>query len=96
MASGKFVATGANKKIQHLEGGIIKEIRAKEGGQVEQGATRVVLDFADLAAQAEHAEKMALTPAAQADLIAELQGLVRELRAPTAANRAAAPEPAHR
>jgi hypothetical protein len=31
VASGMFVATGQNKIIQHLEGGVIREIAVREG-----------------------------------------------------------------
>jgi len=44
VASGTFVATGQNKLIQHLEGGVIKEIRVREGDVVEPGQTLVELD----------------------------------------------------
>lgn len=51
VAKGSFIATGSNKTIQHLEGGIIKEIKASEGDLVEKGAPLVILD--DTAAKAE-------------------------------------------
>src|SRR6202022_2201359 len=35
VASGVFVATGQNKIIQHLEGGVIRDIYIKEGDPVE-------------------------------------------------------------
>src|ERR1700748_2365815 len=35
VASGVFVATGQNKIIQHLEGGVIREIYVREGDVVE-------------------------------------------------------------
>ena len=35
VASGSFVATGQNKQVQHLEGGIIREMLVKEGDIVE-------------------------------------------------------------
>jgi HlyD family secretion protein len=44
VASGMFVATGQNKIIQHLEGGVIKEIAVREGDRVEPGQTLVLLD----------------------------------------------------
>jgi HlyD family secretion protein len=44
VASGKFVATGKNKTVQHLEGGIIRQIRVGEGDQVSQGAVLISLD----------------------------------------------------
>jgi HlyD family secretion protein len=44
VASGSFVTTGQNKTLQHLEGGVIREIRVKEGDQVEPGQTLLLLD----------------------------------------------------
>ena len=37
VASGVFVVTGQNKIIQHLEGGVIREIYVREGDTVEAG-----------------------------------------------------------
>jgi len=44
VAAGSFVATGQNKLVQHLEGGIVKEIRVREGDLVEPGQVMVRLD----------------------------------------------------
>ena len=44
IAQGSFVATGQNKIIQHLEGGIIKEIMVKEGETVQKGQLLMRLD----------------------------------------------------
>ncbi|KEP70505.1 secretion protein HlyD [Thioclava dalianensis] len=44
MAPGSFVATGRNKMIQHLEGGIIKEIHVSEGDFVQAGQPLMRLD----------------------------------------------------
>ncbi|MGS2724033.1 HlyD family type I secretion periplasmic adaptor subunit [Porticoccus sp. GXU_MW_L64] len=43
-ASGKVVVDGERKVVQHLEGGIIREIRVSEGQWVEQGEVVVVLE----------------------------------------------------
>jgi len=51
LAPGSFVATGENKIIQHLEGGVIKNIRVSEGDVVEKG--QVLVDLDERAAQAE-------------------------------------------
>jgi HlyD family type I secretion membrane fusion protein len=51
VTSGVFVASGQNKTIQHLEGGVIKEIRVKEGDIVLPGQVLIQLD--DTAARAE-------------------------------------------
>jgi HlyD family type I secretion membrane fusion protein len=44
VASGVFVATGQNKIIQHLEGGVIRAIYVREGDLVEQDQLLVELD----------------------------------------------------
>lgn len=44
IAQGSFVATGNNKVIQHLEGGIIKEMMVSEGDVVNEGDVLVILD----------------------------------------------------
>lgn len=44
IAQGSFVATGNNKIVQHLEGGIIKEMRVNEGEVVHEGDILVTLD----------------------------------------------------
>jgi HlyD family type I secretion membrane fusion protein len=44
VASGMFVATGQNKIIQHLEGGVIREILVREGDRVEANQPLVHLD----------------------------------------------------
>ena len=44
VASGSFVATGQNKQVQHLEGGIIRELLVKEGDIVEANQPLVRLD----------------------------------------------------
>lgn len=44
IAQGSFVATGNNKIVQHLEGGIIKEMLVSEGEVVKEGDVLVVLD----------------------------------------------------
>ena len=44
VASGRFVATGNNKTVQHLEGGIIRQILVREGDLVNRGNVLVTLD----------------------------------------------------
>src|SRR5262245_15425431 len=44
VTSGYFVAIGQNKQIQHLEGGIIRELLVKEGEVVEANQALVRLD----------------------------------------------------
>ena len=51
VTTGAFVASGQNKTIQHLEGGIIRDIRVKEGDIVNPGQSLILLD--DTAPRAE-------------------------------------------
>lgn len=44
IAQGSFVATGRNKIVQHLEGGVINELLVKEGDHVVEGQPLVLLD----------------------------------------------------
>ncbi len=44
IAQGSFVATGSNKIVQHLEGGIIKQILVAEGDIVTEGQPILLLD----------------------------------------------------
>ena len=44
ITQGSFVATGQNKIVQHLEGGIIKEILVNEGDYVKVNQPLVLLD----------------------------------------------------
>ncbi|MDM7459342.1 MAG: HlyD family type I secretion periplasmic adaptor subunit [Paracoccus sp. (in: a-proteobacteria)] len=44
IAQGSFIATGQNKIVQHLEGGIIAEILVTEGTQVSEGQVLLRLD----------------------------------------------------
>lgn len=44
IAQGSFVATGNNKIIQHLEGGIIKDVGVSEGDVVHEGDVLLTLD----------------------------------------------------
>ncbi len=44
IAQGSFVATGQNKIIQHLEGGVIKDLLVNEGDRVTAGQPLVMMD----------------------------------------------------
>ena len=75
VAPGTFVATGQNKEVQHLEGGIIREMLVKEGDLVE--ANQLLLRLDDTAAKAKH-RRLVLRQfrlmAATARLRAEIKG----------------------
>lgn len=44
IAQGSFVATGNNKIVQHLEGGIIQDMKVGEGDRVQEGDVLLTLD----------------------------------------------------
>lgn len=72
IAQGSFVATGQNKIVQHLEGGIIKEILVREGDEVAQGQLLVRLDeTAALANERELVLRQHRLEATEARLLAE-------------------------
>lgn len=67
--------SGNRKSVQHLDGGIVKELRVRDGDTVAAGDTLIVLD--DSAVRAEHdvlLQQYALLRATEARLDAELAG----------------------
>lgn len=75
IAPGVFVTTGQNKTIQHLEGGVIREILVREGDVVEPGQLLVQID--DTSSRAElrrHLLKQMRLEAVEARLNAEAAG----------------------
>jgi HlyD family type I secretion membrane fusion protein len=75
VTSGAFVATGQNKTVQHLEGGVIREIRVREGDIVEQGQVLIQLDDTTPKAELRRMTlREARLQAAEARLIAEAEG----------------------
>ncbi|WP_262331923.1 HlyD family type I secretion periplasmic adaptor subunit [Bosea sp. BH3] len=75
IATGVFVTTGQNKTIQHLEGGVIREILVREGDIVEPGQQLVKLD--DVSPRAElrrHELKLYRLETIEARLRAEIAG----------------------
>ncbi|HET9904109.1 MAG TPA: HlyD family type I secretion periplasmic adaptor subunit [Xanthobacteraceae bacterium] len=75
VTSGVFVATGQNKIIQHLEGGVIREILVREGDIVEQGQTLMLLDEVTPRAELRRLELRRLR---QVAMDARLQAEMRE------------------
>lgn len=72
IAQGSFVATGQNKIVQHLEGGIIKEILVNEGDRIEEGEVLLRLDeTASLANERELQLRMYRLEATEARLLSE-------------------------
>ncbi|MBB3710662.1 HlyD family secretion protein [Limimaricola variabilis] len=72
IAQGSFVATGQNKIVQHLEGGIIDEILVAEGDRVEAGDLLLRLDSTQaVATERELQLRQLRLEATQARLLAE-------------------------
>ncbi len=74
VTTGVFVTTGENKTIQHLEGGVIRDILVKEGDIVEPG--QVLMRLEDTVTRAELRRltlRHARLAAMQARLAAEMQ-----------------------
>ena len=82
VAHGSFVATGQNKIVQHLEGGIIAKILVNEGDQVQAGQALIELDDTSIRSEVQRYEiKRATQLAAKARLDAEREG-AREITFP--------------
>ena len=74
IAQGSFVATGQNKIVQHLEGGIIQEINVREGDHVNAGQILLRLDQTAAAnSEREFALRQARLEATEARLLAQYQ-----------------------
>ncbi len=75
IAPGKVISESNRKDIQHLEGGIIREILVKDGDQVTDGQILVRLDETNAKAKREQVLAQYLTTkATEARLIAERDG----------------------
>ncbi|MEI4262846.1 HlyD family type I secretion periplasmic adaptor subunit [Roseovarius sp. D0-M9] len=75
ITQGSFVATGRNKIVQHLEGGIIKKILVAEGDRVVIGQPLVLLDETSaLATERELFLRMIRLEAMEARLLAQHSG----------------------
>jgi HlyD family type I secretion membrane fusion protein len=75
VASGVVKVEGNRKSIQHLDGGIVKELKVKEGERVQAGQTLIVLD--DIQARAMVlmlTQQYDVFRAEEARLLAELDG----------------------
>jgi HlyD family secretion protein len=75
VTTGVFVTTGQNKTIQHLEGGVIREIKVREGDVVQAG--QVVMTLDETAPRAE-LRRLILRQARLTAIEARLQAELRE------------------
>lgn len=76
IAQGVVSVEGNRKSIQHLEGGIVSEIKIKDGDFVKQGDVLIVLDEVQSKASVEIVRsRRAIALAQKARLIAERDGL---------------------
>ena len=75
-ATGAIAAKSRNRLAQHLEGGIVKEIRARDGDRVAAGDVLLVMDNTQPMAQLEiSAARLSALLALEARLVAERDGL---------------------
>ena len=75
VAHGSFVATGQNKVVQHLEGGLIRSILVKEGDKVQAGQALIEMDdTASRADEQRYAIRQATLLATKARIEAERDG----------------------
>jgi membrane fusion protein, epimerase transport system len=66
---------GNRKSVQHLEGGIVKELRVREGSSVAAGDVLIVLDDTQARAELEvYSQQYAVLRATEVRLLAELGG----------------------
>src|SRR5215813_1969769 len=73
VANGTVKVEGNRKSVQHLDGGIVRELRVKEGDHVSAGDILIVLD--DTQAKAEYdvlTEQYVVLRATEVRLLAEL------------------------
>ncbi|WP_232375817.1 HlyD family type I secretion periplasmic adaptor subunit [Mesorhizobium comanense] len=80
IAPGTIAAAGRNIVIQHLEGGIVRDILVEEGGRVTAGQRLIVLDSTAARTQANRLRKQFVTLSAKAQRLAAERDDVNVLR----------------
>ena len=97
VASGAFVATGQNKHIQHLEGGIIRDLLVREGDLVDAGQRLLRLDDTSSRAKLRRlVVRQYRAMAMAARLEAEARSSGEQFQVPAALAKEAASDPAIR
>jgi epimerase transport system membrane fusion protein len=72
VAKGRIIVSSQNKIVQHLDGGLVKEIKVRDGDLVEQGQLLLSLDDTSLQIQLENTREQLL------EVRASLERLVAE------------------
>lgn len=73
VAQGVVKVEGNRKSVQHLEGGIVKELRVKDGSEVKAGDVLIVLDDSQAKAEYEvYTQQYMVLRASEVRLLAEL------------------------
>lgn len=76
LAPGVVTVQSYRKTVQHLEGGIVKELLARDGDQVQTGQPLIILDDTQLRAEYDIVRSQLISAqAAEARLLAERDGL---------------------
>ncbi|HEX2890788.1 HlyD family type I secretion periplasmic adaptor subunit [Vineibacter terrae] len=88
VANGVVKVEGNRKSVQHLDGGIVKELRVKEGDRVSAGDVLIVLDDTQAKAELEIlSQQYVVLHAGEVRLLAELAGEAAMIMPPELAAR---------
>ncbi|WP_291323570.1 HlyD family type I secretion periplasmic adaptor subunit [Desulfonatronospira sp.] len=75
IAQGEVIVETYRQQVQHRDGGIVKQIKVREGYRVERGEVLITLDGEEVRAQRDmYRARMDSLQARQARLMAEIQG----------------------
>lgn len=75
VATGKIIVSSQNKQLQHLDGGIVREIYVQDGAEVKEGQPLLLLDDTQLQAQLDNVQgQLWETEASLKRLVAERDG----------------------
>ncbi|WP_024298614.1 HlyD family type I secretion periplasmic adaptor subunit [Methylomicrobium lacus] len=86
LASGVVVVKSHRKTVQHLDGGIVAKILAKDGDVVKEGDTLLILDDTQIKAQMEIARSQFIVLSAQVARLRAEKDLLNAIKFPEALN----------